>query len=61
MIWATRVSDQPIQENPFSRAECVILNKELFVLDALAMLDDIACRMRAHQRKKSARLRALHW
>jgi pyruvate kinase len=43
------------------RAECVMLNKGPFVLDAIALLDDIAGRMQAHQSKKSARLRALHW
>ena len=32
-----------------------------FVLDAITLRDDIACRMQAHQHKKSARLRALHW
>jgi pyruvate kinase len=43
------------------RAECVMLNKGPFVLDAITMLDDIARRMHGHQHKKSARLRALHW
>jgi pyruvate kinase len=43
------------------RAECVMLNKGPFVLDAITMPDDIARRMRAHQHTKSARLRALHW
>ena len=72
VVWATQVFEQLIKENLPSRAEmtdaamseraeCVMLNKGPFVLDAIAMLDDIACRMRAHQHKKSARLRALHW
>ena len=72
VVWATQVFEQLIKENPPSRAEmtdaamseraeCVMLNKGPFVLDAIAMLDDIARRMRAHQHKKSARLRALHW
>ena len=72
VVWATQVFEQLIKENLPSRAEmtdaamseraeCVMLNKGPFVLDAIAMLDDITCRMRAHQHKKSARLRALHW
>ncbi len=72
VIWATQVFEQLIKENLPSWAEmtdaamsecaeCVMLNKGPFVLDAIAMLDDIARRMRAHQHKKSARLRALHW
>ncbi len=72
VVWATQVFEQLIKENLPSRAEmtdaamseraeCVMLNKGPFVLDAIAMLDDIACRMRSHQHKKSARLRALHW
>lgn len=72
VVWATQVFEQLIKENLPSRAEmtdaamseraeCVMLNKGPFVLDAIAMLDDIACRMRDHQHKKSARLRALHW
>ena len=72
VVWATQVFEQLIKENLPSRAEmtdaamseraeCVMLNKGPFVLDAIAMLDDIARRMRDHQHKKSARLRALHW
>jgi pyruvate kinase len=72
VVWATQVFEQLIKENLPSRAEmtdaamseraeCVMLNKGPFVLDAIALLDDIARRMRAHQHKKSARLRALHW
>jgi len=72
VVWATQVFEQLIKENLPSRAEmtdaamseraeCVMLNKGPFVLHAIAMLDDIARRMRAHQHKKSARLRALHW
>lgn len=72
VVWATQVFEQLIKENLPSRAEmtdaamseraeCVMLNKGPFVLDAIALLDDIARRMRDHQHKKSARLRALHW
>jgi len=72
VIWATQVFEQLIRENQptraemtdaamSQRAECVMLNKGPFVLDAITLLDDIAGRMRGHQVKKSARLRALHW
>jgi pyruvate kinase len=72
VIWATQVFEQLIRENQptraemtdaamSQRAECVMLNKGPFVLDAITMLDDIASRMQGHQMKKSARLRALHW
>ena len=72
VVWATQVFEQLIKENLPSRAEmtdaamseraeCVMLNKGPFVLDAIAMLDDITRRMQSHQHKKSARLRALHW
>ncbi len=72
VVWATQVFEQLIKEKLPSRAEmtdaamsqraeCVMLNKGPFVLDAIAMLDDLAVRMHAHQRKKTARLRALHW
>lgn len=72
VIWATQVFEQLIRENQptraemtdaamSQRAECVMLNKGPFVLDAITLLDDIAGRMRGHQLKKSARLRALHW
>ncbi len=72
VIWATQVLEQLIKEQLPSRAEmtdaamseraeCVMLNKGPYVLDAVAALDDIAVRMHAHQRKKSALLRALHW
>lgn len=72
VIWATQVFEQLIRENQptraemtdaamSQRAECVMLNKGPFVLDAIAMLNDIAGRMQGHQIKKSARLRALHW
>jgi pyruvate kinase len=41
------------------RAECVMLNKGPYVLDAVAILDDVLGRMEAHQSKKTSRLRAL--
>ena len=38
------------------RAECVMLNKGPYILDAVRALDEILTRMQAHQRKKSAML-----
>jgi pyruvate kinase len=72
VIWATQVFEQLIKERLPSRAEmtdaamsqraeCVMLNKGPFVLDAITLLDDLAVRMHAHQRKKTPYLRALHW
>jgi pyruvate kinase len=43
------------------RAECVMLNKGDYILDALRVLGNILSRMEAHQHKKTTRLRALHW
>ncbi|MDP1681487.1 MAG: pyruvate kinase [Burkholderiales bacterium] len=72
VIWATQVLENLIKRGMPSRAEitdiamaeraeCVMINKGPFVLDAIAMLDDVVERMRGHQHKKAARLRALHW
>jgi len=41
------------------RAECVMLNKGPYIVEALRVLDSIIRRMQAHQSKKSARLRHL--
>ena len=41
------------------RAECVMLNKGPHLVEAVRVLDDILCRMEAHQNEKSARLRRL--
>ena len=41
------------------RAECVMLNKGPFVVDAVKTLDDILSRMQAHQEKKRSKLRKL--
>ena len=72
VVWATQVLEGLVKANLPSRAEmtdaamseraeCVMLNKGPFVLEAMVVLDDVVRRMRAHQRKKTARLRALHW
>lgn len=72
VIWATQVLESLVKHGIPSRAEitdaamaeraeCVMINKGPFVLDAIALLDDVVARMQAHQQKKTARLRALHW
>jgi len=69
-IWATQVLEGLTKNGIPSRAEvtdaamgeraeCVMLNKGPHLVDAVRVLDDILCRMEAHQSKKSARLRRL--
>jgi pyruvate kinase len=41
------------------RAECVMLNKGPYVLEAVRTLDDIMRRMEDHQEKKSSTMRKL--
>ncbi len=71
VVWATQVLETLAKEGIRSRpevtdaamsvrAECVMLNKGPYILETLAVLNDILTRMQAHQRKKSSRLRALH-
>ncbi|HLT46265.1 MAG TPA: pyruvate kinase [Rubricoccaceae bacterium] len=71
VVWATQVLESLAKGGLPSRAEvtdaavghraeCVMLNKGPHVVEAVQALDDILRRMQAHQRKKSARLRALH-
>jgi pyruvate kinase len=71
VIWATQVLERLAKEGIPSRAEitdaamgeraeCVMLNKGPYVLDAVRALDNILTRMQTHQRKKSAMLRHLH-
>ena len=72
VIWATQVLetlakdgliDRPeITDAAMSvRAECVMMNKGPFIVDAVVILNDILTRMDAHQYKKVSRLRRLHW
>lgn len=72
VIWATQVLESIAKHGVRSRpeftdaamgirAECVMLNKGPFILDAVRSLDGVLKRMHAHQRKKISRLRALHW
>jgi pyruvate kinase len=42
-----------------ARAECVMLNKGPFVVEAVSMLDALLERMQQHQTKKSPQMRAL--
>ena len=71
VIWATQVLESLAKTGAPSRAEitdaamgeraeCVMLNKGPHLAQAVQVLDDILCRMEAHQSKKSARLRRLH-
>lgn len=70
IIWATQVLESLAREGKQSRAEitdaamaqraeCVMLNKGPYALQAVRMLDDLLRRMAAHQRKKTPMLRAL--
>ena len=72
VIWATQVLENLTKSGHASRAEitdaamsqsaeCVMLNKGPFLLQALDVLDNVVARMRDHQHKKTAQYRALHW
>jgi pyruvate kinase len=70
VVWATQVLDTLARTGRPSRAEitdaamgeraeCVMLNKGPYIVDALRALDDILRRMQTHQSKKRPLLRAL--
>lgn len=70
VIWATQVLERLAKEGLPSRAEitdaamaeraeCVMLNKGPYILEAVRVLDDILHRMEAHQTKKVSMLREL--
>jgi len=72
VIWATQVLESIAKKGTRSRpeftdaamavrAECIMLNKGPYILDAIEALVNVMIRMHEHQRKKFSRLRALHW
>jgi len=71
VIWATQVLETLAKKGHPSRAEitdaamaeraeCVMLNKGPYVVDAVRMLDNVLRRMQDHQAKKAALLRPLN-
>ncbi|MBD2666856.1 pyruvate kinase [Richelia sinica FACHB-800] len=71
VIWATQVLENLVKNGMPSRAEmtdaamaeraeCVMLNKGAYIVEAVGILDDVLTRMQAHQVKKTPQLRALH-
>ncbi len=71
VIWATQVLETLAKKGVptraeitdaamAERAECAMLNKGPFILDAVQVLDSVLTRMAGHYRKKTATLRALH-
>ncbi len=72
VIWATQVLEGLVKQNMLTRAEvtdaamaeraeCIMLNKGPFVLDAIAALDQIVASMQSHQKKKTSQMRTLQW
>ncbi|MFN0105823.1 MAG: pyruvate kinase [Bryobacteraceae bacterium] len=70
VVWATQVLETLAKTGRPSRseitdaamgarAECVMLNKGPYIVEAVQALDDILRRMEEHQEKKTARLRKL--
>jgi len=70
VIWATQVLESLVKYGTPSRAEitdaamseraeCVMLNKGPFIVDAVVLLDHVLMRMEEHQQKKSSQLGAL--
>jgi pyruvate kinase len=70
VVWATQVLESLAKTGTPSRseitdpamgerAECVMLNKGPYVVEAVRTLDDILRRMQAHQEKKRSMLRRL--
>ncbi|AUT00223.1 pyruvate kinase [Nostoc sp. CENA543] len=71
VIWATQVLENLVKNGMPSRAEmtdaamaeraeCVMLNKGAYIVEAVGILDDVLTRMQTHQLKKTPQLRALH-
>jgi pyruvate kinase len=70
VIWATQVLESLVKKGvkvrgemtdaaAAVRAECVMLNKGPYVLEAVAQLDRLLARMAAHHHKKTPQLRQL--
>ncbi len=70
VIWATQVLESLVKTGSptrgemtdaamATRAECVMLNKGPYLLEAIDALDGLLVRMAEHQSKKTSRLRAL--
>jgi pyruvate kinase len=70
VIWATQVLDSFVSDGAptraeatdaamSQRAECVMLNKGPYLVEAITFLRDVLRRMDRHQSKKSARFGAL--
>jgi pyruvate kinase len=70
VVWATQVLDKFVHKGTHARgeltdaamaerAECVMLNKGPFAVEAVGLLEDVLARMEGHQSKKTSRLRAL--
>ncbi|WP_347158340.1 pyruvate kinase [Pontibacter chitinilyticus] len=70
VVWATQVLETLAKKGRPSRAEitdaamaqradCVMLNKGPYIVQAIQLLDDILNRMQAHQHKKTSMLRSL--
>jgi pyruvate kinase len=71
VVWATQVLETLAQKGRPSRseitdaamsqrAECVMLNKGPYIIEAVHALSDILSRMQGHQFKKTSMLRKLH-
>ncbi len=71
VIWATQVLENLVKKGLPSRAEitdaamgeraeCVMLNKGPYIVEAVTALTNILLRMEQHQHKKTSQLRALH-
>lgn len=72
VIWATQVLESiakyGVRSRPeftdaamSARAECVMLNKGPYIIDAVRSLNAVLKCMQQHQHKKHALLRAMHW